>query len=254
MRSCSSLRSLTIRDQYTSCATRLNIPNRTTTSNLPEHGQNPFQPCPSTRRNRLSKNRKKNNSAARLYPSLECFCTVVGSSSPSSCFSQQKHRKPARRYTALWPRNTRNGSITLQHDQYPATVSFKTASTTERTPNIQNPMDSIGCSCLLLMPPRAHSISAGRPTAPDTAPFPVLHGLLESAKGIAVRCLCLGDFFPHDSGLRSGTARAAASLHPTRSASPGIPPYPTLPCVPHRRSDSDFWVARQGSSRFLLRP
>ena len=25
---------------------------------------------------------------------LECFCTVVGSSSSSSCFSQQKHRKP----------------------------------------------------------------------------------------------------------------------------------------------------------------
>jgi hypothetical protein len=58
--------------------------------------------------------------------------------------------------------------------------------------------------CLLLMPPRAHSISAGRPTAPDTAPLPVLHGLLESAKGIAVRCFCLGDFSLHDSGLRSG--------------------------------------------------
>src|SRR5207302_9965771 len=107
-----------------------------TTSSLPEHSQNPFQACPSTRRNRLSKNRKKNNSAARLYPSLECFCTVVGSSSSSSCFSQQKHRKPARRYTALWPRNARNGSITLHHDQYPATVSFKTASATERKPNI----------------------------------------------------------------------------------------------------------------------
>src|SRR5437588_12516003 len=89
---------LTIRDQYTNCATRLNIPNRTTTSNLRELGQNPFQACPSTRRNRLSKNRKKNNSAAMLYRSLECFCTVVvvGSSSSSSCFSQQKHRKPAR--------------------------------------------------------------------------------------------------------------------------------------------------------------
>src|SRR5260370_9624559 len=131
---------LTIREQYKNCATRPNGPNRTTTSNLPEHGQNPFQLCPSTRRNRLSKNRKKNNSAARLYPSLECFCTVVGSSSSSSCFSQQKHRKPARRYTALWPRNTRHGSITLHHDQYPATVSFKTASTTERKPKMQNPM------------------------------------------------------------------------------------------------------------------
>src|SRR5438105_5220096 len=68
---------LTIRDQYTNYATRLNIPNRTTTSSLPEHSQNPFQACPSTRRNRLSKNRKKNNSAAMLYPALECFCTVV---------------------------------------------------------------------------------------------------------------------------------------------------------------------------------
>jgi hypothetical protein len=29
--------------------------------------------------------------------------------------------------------------------------------------------------------------------------------------------------------------------------------YRTLPSVPHRRSDSDFWAARQGSSRFLLR-
>src|ERR1019366_2793842 len=34
----------------------------------------------------------------------------------------------------------------------------------------------------------AHSTSASRPAAPDTASFPVLHGLLESAKGIAVRC------------------------------------------------------------------
>src|SRR5438874_10369544 len=59
------------------------------------------------------------------------------------------------------------------------------------------------------MPPHAHSISAGRPAAPDTAPFPVLHGLLELAKGIAIRCFCLGDFSPHDSGLRSGAARAA---------------------------------------------
>src|ERR1039457_4359772 len=91
------------------------------------------------RRNRLSKNRKKNNSAARLYPSLECFCTLLGSSSSSSCFSQQKHRKPVRRCTALWPRNASNGSITLHHDQYPATVSFKTASTTERKPNTQIP-------------------------------------------------------------------------------------------------------------------
>jgi len=74
------------------------------------------------------------------------------------------------------------------------------------------------------MPPRAHSISAGHPAAPDTALFPVLHGLLESAKGRAKHCFFLGDFFPHDSGLRSGTVRAAMSLHPTRSASPGIPP------------------------------
>src|SRR6266566_2754678 len=36
------------------------------------------------------------------------------------------------------------------------------------------------------MPPHAHSISASRPAAPDTAPFPVLHGLLESAKGITL--------------------------------------------------------------------
>src|ERR1700730_10655251 len=129
-----------MRDQYTDCATRLNIPNRTTTSNLPEHGQNPFQPWPSTRRDKLSENKKKNNSAAMLYPALECFCTVVDSSSSSSCFSQQKDKKPTRRYTALWPRNARDGSITLHHDQYPATVSFKTASTTERNPNTQNPV------------------------------------------------------------------------------------------------------------------
>src|SRR2546429_1805078 len=54
----------------------------------------------STRRNRLPINRKKNNSAAMLYPSLECFCTVVGSSSSSSCFSQQKHRKEIHRAVA----------------------------------------------------------------------------------------------------------------------------------------------------------
>ena len=70
------------------------------------------------------------------------------------------------------------------------------------------------------MPLPSRSTSAGRPAALDTALFPVLHGLLESAKGIAVRCLCLGDFFPHESGLRSGATLASMSLHPTRSASP----------------------------------
>jgi len=44
----------------------------------------------------VQKQEEKSHSA-RLYPSLECFCTVVGSSSSSSCFSQQKHSKPARR-------------------------------------------------------------------------------------------------------------------------------------------------------------
>ena len=37
--------------------------------------------------------------------------------------------------TALWPRKARDGSITLHHGQNPATVGFKTASTTERKPN-----------------------------------------------------------------------------------------------------------------------
>ena len=69
------------------------------------------------------------------------------------------------------------------------------------------------CSCLLLMPPRAHSISAGRPTAPDTAAFPVLHGLLELAQGIAVRCLCLGDFFPHCSARCATTKPTIMSHH-----------------------------------------
>src|SRR5256884_4498012 len=66
---------------------------------------------PSARRNRLSKNRKKNNSAARLYPSLECFCTVVSSSSSSSCFSQQKHRKPAREDRKSTRLNSSHGYI-----------------------------------------------------------------------------------------------------------------------------------------------
>src|ERR1039458_1547331 len=70
---CSRFRPFTIRDQYKNCATRLSVPNRITTSNLPEQGQNPAQPPPSIRRNRLSKNTKKKNSAARLYPTLECF-------------------------------------------------------------------------------------------------------------------------------------------------------------------------------------
>ena len=74
-----------------------------------------------------------------LLLGLFSFQTVASGSS-SSCFSQQKYRKPARRYTALWPRNAKNGSITLHHDQYPAAVSFKTASTTERKPNSQNSM------------------------------------------------------------------------------------------------------------------
>src|SRR5439155_26446955 len=103
------------------------------------------------------------------------------------------------------------------------------------------------------MPPRAHSISAGRPAAPDIAPCPVLRGVLESVHGIAVGCLCFGDFFPHDGGLRSGAARAAMSLPSTRSVSLGIPLYPTVPSVPHRRSDSDFWAERPGVSRLRLR-
>src|SRR6266581_9193270 len=99
------------------------------------------------------------------------------------------------------------------------------------------------------MPPCAHSISAGRPAALDAAPCPLFHGLLELPKGIAVGCLCLGDFFPHDSGLRSGAARAAMSLHPTRSASPGIPiaRFVTLNFSIDRQSD--VWSASFGTDQ-----
>src|SRR5215470_17444386 len=76
--------------------------------------------------------------------------------------------RPAVGYSALWPRNASNGSITLHQDQYAATVSFKTASTTEREPKIQNPAVSTECSGSQLMPPDAHSISAGRLAALDT--------------------------------------------------------------------------------------
>jgi hypothetical protein len=56
---------------------------------------------------------------------------------------------------ALWPRNARNGSITLHHDQYPVTVSFKTASTTERTQTSRTPWPEsdalVCCSCRLAL-------------------------------------------------------------------------------------------------------
>jgi hypothetical protein len=62
----------------------------------------------------------------------------------------------------------------------------------------------------LLMPPYVHSISAGRPAVPDSAVL-VFLGLLESARGTAGGCLCLGDFVPHDSGpLRSSSSPDAA--------------------------------------------
>src|SRR5215813_11440332 len=138
-------------------------------------------------------------------------------SSPSS-FSQRKHSKPTRIYSPLWPTNASNGSITLHHDQYSTTVSFKTASTTETKPTIQNPAVPIGCSGSVLMPPGAHSISADRPDAPDISPS-ALQELLESVQGTVVGCLCLGDFFLHDNGLRNGAERGAMSLHPTRSVS-----------------------------------
>jgi hypothetical protein len=54
--------------------------------------------------------------------------------------SANRSRKPTRRYTALWLRNARDGSIILDHDQDPAAVCFKTARTTERNPNTQNPV------------------------------------------------------------------------------------------------------------------
>src|SRR2546425_12415799 len=118
-------------------------------------------------------------------------------------------------YTPLWPRNARNGRITLHRDQYPATVSFNTVSTTERSQTARTPWPEsdvlVCCSCRLAL---IVFQQAAQP-APDVAPCPVFHGLLELAKGIAVGCLCLGDFVPYDSGLRSGVARAAMRLHPT---------------------------------------
>src|SRR5436305_1854992 len=111
-------RPLTIRDQYTNCATTQH-PKQDHHLESPRARPEPFQACPSARRNRLSKNRKRNNSAAMLYPALECFCTVVGSSSSSSCFSQQKHRKPAREYTALWSQKRQE----WQHHPPPRPVS-----------------------------------------------------------------------------------------------------------------------------------
>src|SRR5215831_17458101 len=64
---------------------------------------------------------------------------VLEVDSSSSSLSQRRDIKAVKIYSALWPRNASNGSITLHHDQYAATVSFKAASTTERKPNIQNP-------------------------------------------------------------------------------------------------------------------
>jgi hypothetical protein len=71
----------------------------------------------------------------------------------------------------------------------------------------------------LLMPPYVHSISAGRPAVPDSAPVLVFLGLLESAKGTAGGCLCLGDFVPHDSGPRSGVALGAERRVKTKPTS-----------------------------------
>ena len=79
----------------------------------------------------------------------------------------------------------------------------------------------------LLMPPYVHSISAGRPAVPDSAPVLVFLGLLESARGTAGGCLCLGDFVPHDSVPRSGLALGAENPLPTGSASINILPSPT---------------------------
>src|SRR5580692_10701618 len=76
----------------------------------------------------------------------------------------------------------------------------------------------------LLMPPSVHSISAGRPAVPDSAPVLVFLGLLESARGTAGGCLCLGDFVPDDSGPRSGVALGAENPLPTGSASTNILP------------------------------
>ena len=125
----------------------------------------------------------------------------------------------------------------------------------ERTPNIQNPMASIGCSCLLLMPPRAHSISAGRPAAPDTAPFPVLHGLLESAKGIAIRCnrtrLHLNWYFLRvtvPTSVVRHLAQSSKSIRERRAVLPGVRHRRNPSCVPVVRD----WTAPAQMQRSRL--
>src|SRR6185369_2365868 len=76
--------------------------------------------------------------------------------------------------------------------------------------------------------------------------------MMESLAGTAAGCLCLGDFFLHGSELRNGAVHTAVSLHSARSVSINIPLSPIAPSVPHMRSNSDFWVARQGASRRRL--
>src|SRR5215472_8579186 len=53
-----------------------------------------------------------------------------------------------------------------------------------------------------IMPPRAHSISAGRPSARGIAPFPASNSSVEEAKRKAASCPCPGDFALGDSEVR----------------------------------------------------
>src|SRR2546425_13216823 len=83
-------------------------------------------------------------------------------------------------YTPLWPRNARNGRITLHRDQYPATVSFNTVSTTERNQTSRTPWPEsdvlVCCSCRLALIVEQHSKIPIVPESRTTIDFILMPG------------------------------------------------------------------------------
>src|SRR5260370_17782828 len=92
----------------------------------------------------LSANATKHTSAGIWYPYPPSPGRIVIASSVALSSAKESQANPTIMYRMLWPRTAHNGKETRHHDHCAPAVSFRTAKTTQTSPDNQNPAGSNG--------------------------------------------------------------------------------------------------------------
>src|SRR5260370_11443133 len=92
----------------------------------------------------LSANATKHTSAGIWYPFPQSPGRIVIASSAAPSSAKESKTNPTIMYRMLWPRTAHNGRETRHHDHCAPAASFRTAKTTQTSPDNQNTAASNG--------------------------------------------------------------------------------------------------------------